>query len=876
MTFPKAHSKKRKKRTLTINNSSNITSVLLILIVIGFTALGIWSWSWIEGWLLKQLSIQSELVANTADNLSTSLRTGLPILGEKLGETTIDPTKHAYIVLSGYLKTHPYIANLVVYSPNGNMLLNTAVSYGSPLPDPSYHKTHVDALKKILSTTGLQFGKTHHDIYSGDWYLAARYVLRTAQGVPTAIIQANIPINLLTGQWGTMNLSPSTGIGLLRTDGYILARLPLDLDEQGLFDHQFDGGLVKALRKAPDRLEGDYIGLVKVNNTNRIGAYTRLLVQNVVAFVSLPKTYVWNVWERQVLPSLIIGFLSLVGLVIFFSRYMAHERSHAQSLVRERDHQAWIARHDPLTRLPNRTALEERLIEAQARAERHHTLMAVCLFDLDDFKPVNDQFGHEAGDRVLRHVGKIFAENMRKSDYVVRLGGDEFVLLFEDLSSIDTLMEILSRLGDHLKKPISISRSVKVGIAGTIGITIYPFDEGEGDVLLRHADRALYQGKALKRKRDYFWTFYENKWADNWYQTLTRKKIDEGQLIVHYQPVMDLRTRTITGVEALVRLYDPKTDVMLYPDQFLTDIVSPEDYYQLTYQVLKRVDVDAQVWAHAGLNTFNLSINLPSIFLRQKELHEQLLDDLENLKTPAERITFEVLETERDVSLDNSNELMLALKTRGFRFALDDIGSAYSTLLRLKNQPVDCVKLNQEFVRKLSSKPEDLIFVDALHDISEVLQIDFIAEGVETPSILDALIAMGIPKAQGYAIARPLPTTEFLGWLHQYTPPPEKPYTLLGLYAAHRKRDYLIHGLLTKNLDLLKSPSKSATLEHVDVPRLLRQLGHGDSHLYHAYGRYQEILSKIIDSPSVDNDMITEFKAASEAFDELLKNAIKS
>lgn len=864
------------KRSWLINNVWTLSGLFLLLVMAGFAGLGIWSWAWTQGWLLKQLSIQSELVANTADELLISLDTGLPVLGEELGDAPVEPTRFAYITLSGYLKTHPYVANLIVYSPSGNMLLNTAVPYGMPLPTPPQGSPYIDQLKKTLAIMGMQFARTHHDVYSDGWHLTARYVLRSGKGVPLAIIQANIPTDLLTGQWASMNLSPGTGMGLLRTDGYILDRLPLNLDKKGIFAHHFNGGLVHALRKSPNRSEGDYIGRVQVDNTYRIGAYTRLLAQPVVAFVSLPGSYVWNVWIRQVLPSLVIGFLSLVAFVIFFGRYMAHERAHARSLANERDLQAWTARHDPLTRLPNRTALEDRLSEAQARSIRGETLLAVGLFDLDDFKQINDQYGHDAGDQVLRHVSGVFTQYMRKTDFVGRLGGDEFVLLFEDLDDLDTLMAVLSRLEAHLKKLVDLSEYKKVSISGTMGITIYPFDEAEGDVLLRHADRALYHGKSVKHTRNHFWTLFESEWAKGWHQTQTRTKIDQGQLIVHYQPILDLRTRAITGLEALVRLYDPKTDVTLYPSHFLKDVVSNDDQFQLVHLVLKQVDEDIQLWDRAGLDTLSISINLPPIFLKQSELNERLLIDLENLKIPAERIIFEVLETEGDFTLDHGSDIMLELKGRGFRFALDDVGSAYSTLLRLKDLPVDSVKLDQGFVRELSAKPEDLIFVEALYDIADVMQIDFIAEGVETLSILDAMIALGIPKVQGYAIARPLPASEFLDWLHQYQPPPEKAHTLLGLYATHRKRDYFIHGLLTKNPDLLKSPADVATLEEGDVSHLLRQLGHGDTHLYHAYDRYRETLTSIMDSHFVDLDMVSAFKKASEAFDKMLEMAIKT
>ncbi|WP_156782652.1 putative bifunctional diguanylate cyclase/phosphodiesterase [Acidihalobacter yilgarnensis] len=850
-----------------------VGGLTVLAAVLGTSLFGIESWQRTREDIASQLRIQAEFVANSANTLLTSLRVGLPNLAEQLNVATSQPTSADYIALAGYLRSHPYIANLILYGPTGRMLLNTAAPFGTPLPNISPRTR--EEVRQALRGNGLQLGRTQRGLIYHGWHLTVLYALHSSTGQPIALLQANLPVDLLTGQWASMSLLPETGLGLLRTDGYVLARLPEPGSMTTLYGRRYRGSLVEAVMRHPERLEGPYSGRVEVDGRDRIGAYARLAQIPAVAFVSLPLSRVWSLWWHHLLPILGVGLVSLIGFMALIARLFSRERQHALSLAAERDRHVWIARHDPLTQLPNRVALAEHLTLALARARRRERLLAVGLFDLDDFKDVNDRYGHAGGDRLLRALGDVLRQSMRETDYIVRLGGDEFVLLFEDLEDIDDLMTALERLQQELAEPILIEAGERIVVAASLGLSIYPFDDAEADTLLRHADQALYHSKKHKNTRQHFWALYEHDGEQSKRHLHTRRRLEAGELHVYYQPILDLQTRQIVGVEALARLIDRQTGVISEPAQFLPDLDTSEDQYHLVRQVLRQVDTDVQVWDRAGLSELSVSVNLPPSLLMRGPWLDRLLSTIGEMRLPPHRLILEVLETEGDIPLENTIDSMLALKSRGIRFALDDIGSAYSTLLRLKDLPVDSVKLDQGFVRELCSHPEDLIFIEALMGIAEVLEIDFIAEGVETLSILDALQGLHVPKAQGYAIARPMPGNQFLEWYHHYQPPIEGPNTLLGLYAAHRQRDYFFHHLLTQNPGFLQSSSEESLLGQVIVPGLLERLGHAGSELDVAHHRYHDVLLTILAKEGVSAEKILEFERASATLDALLEDVIR-
>lgn len=440
-----------------------------------------------------------------------------------------------------------------------------------------------------------------------------------------------------------------------------------------------------------------------------------------------------------------------------------------------------MAFYDALTALPNRRFLDIQMELDMARAKRHNRLLAVCMLDLDGFKPVNDTYGHEAGDEVLVALGKRLPEALRKSDFVARLGGDEFVLLVEDLADPDELTKVLQKVEDAIAAPIRLSNGKTIRIGTSMGISLYPIGGGETvDQLLRWSDQALYESKAHKADREHPWVHFGEE-VRRAQRTPAQQLLDTGALEVWYQPILDSRACKVVGVEALARLRD--TEGKIWPPAKFLPQLRDADFFDLSKKVFAQALADLSILDAQGWSLW-ISVNVDP-----RSVSETCTTFLREMITlgavDPSRITLEILEGSDFLEQQEALEYLLEMKTLGFRLALDDVGSAYASLLRLKDLPIDEIKLDQGFVRTLERRPQDLHFVGAIQDLASGMGVDLVVEGVETDDIFDAVSVMGARLLQGYAIAKPLPLAELQEFL-QHNPSHKRrhPTGLLGLYAA--------------------------------------------------------------------------------------------
>ena len=544
---------------------------------------------------------------------------------------------------------------------------------------------------------------------------------------------------------------------------------------------------------------------------------------------------------------------AILGLLARITRLLSHGLDEIDLRARldaENSRQAWLAHHDLLTGLPNRVALSQRMADAAARTLRHERILAIGMLDLDDFKPINDQYGHAAGDILLTTLADRLQKTLRQVDFVARLGGDEFVLVFEDLRSMDELELILSRIQGAIEAPFILPGGENVTVHGSLGLTFYPFDDGDPDLLLRHADQALYSIKEAKRNRQRFWAYYR---ADTDMDvTILRQSMStlfaEGGLRVHYQPIIDLENGQVVGVEALARLMDGAGEI-LAPARFLS-FLSVDERRALTRAVLAQSLQDVAAWEKTGF-PLAVSVNAEPELLTHDACLHCLAETVGTSGIDPARITLEILENGDFLSIASAQQRLLEIKATGVRLALDDVGSAYSSLLRLKELPIDKIKLDQGFVRELAQQPCNLHFVHSLLGLAQSLGVDFVAEGAETPEILDALSALGVSQAQGYAIAHPMPAAGMLSWLQAYTPALYYgPKSLLGLYACHLRFSDTVKTLLMQ-VPMVSVSILSEIAAISPVTRHIASLGLGTTPIAQAYLRYQEAMAAIpIDTAS--------------------------
>ncbi len=429
---------------------------------------------------------------------------------------------------------------------------------------------------------------------------------------------------------------------------------------------------------------------------------------------------------------------------------------------RTEGHLRHLAHHDPLTDLPNRTLLHERVRRLIARARRGDQPFALHLLDLDGFKAVNDLLGHSAGDRFIRHVGDQLRQAIRAEDTLARLGGDEFAILQAHINSSDDASEFAQRT---LKIIAGTSDFEGSGLRTTasIGIAIHPDDGLDGEDLLKNADLAMYRAKAEQGNAFCFYAADMQARARNdaLLDNELRRALENDEFLLYYQPQVDLRSGAIVGAEALLRWNRPGNGVV-GPGVFLSRCEENGLIIPLNEWVLREACREARSWHDRGLPGLRMSVNLSPVQFRKRHMPELVADALYTTGLPASCLDLELTESIVVNDFDAVAADLQRLLDMGVHVSIDDFGTGYSSLSYVKKFPVDRLKIDQSFVRNLTNDPNDAAIVRAIITLGHSLNLDIVAEGVETAEQLARLREEGCDEVQGYYFGRPMPAPDFI------------------------------------------------------------------------------------------------------------------
>ena len=415
-----------------------------------------------------------------------------------------------------------------------------------------------------------------------------------------------------------------------------------------------------------------------------------------------------------------------------------------------------VAHHDALTGLPNRALLHDRLDQALAQASRDGHRVGVIFLDLDRFKSVNDTLGHAVGDELLRHVAARLTGAVRAVDTVSRLGGDEFIIVLREVGGADDMVLVAEKVIAALAAPVHVLGH-ELRATPSIGISIFP-DDGAGALqLMKNADTAMYHAKARGRNTFQFFTQHMNEEATRFFnleQQLNRA-LANRELLLHFQPLVDFSAQAVCGMEALVRWQHPEWG-MMPPAEFIpvaeeTGIILP-----LGEWVLAEALHQNRRWQEAGLPLLPVSVNLSPRQFRQKGLVDTVSLLLAETKQPARLLELEITESSLMQDVDEALEKLRQLSAMGVRLVIDDFGTGYSSLNHLKRFPVHKLKIDQSFVRDLGIDWDDGAIVAAIVGLANALNLETLAEGVETEQQLRMLLNYGCTRFQGYYFSRPL------------------------------------------------------------------------------------------------------------------------
>lgn len=432
----------------------------------------------------------------------------------------------------------------------------------------------------------------------------------------------------------------------------------------------------------------------------------------------------------------------------------------------------YIAHYDALTGLPNRVLLADRLKQAIFHSHRQNAALAVVYIDLDGFKAINDQYGHDTGDQLLVNIAHRLKATLREGDTIARIGGDEFIVVMTGLESTKTHELVLHRLLEEAATPLMLNDHM-LRVTASIGVTLYPQDASDADQLLRHADQAMYVAKQAGKNAYHLFDVARDIAVKTQRESLEHIRIglDRCEFVLFYQPKVNMRSGEIIGVEALVRWQHPQQG-LLPPIKFLPVIEGHPLSIELGDWVIDEALSQIERWRALGLD-MPVSVNLGALQLQRSDFATRLATQLlAHPSAPPAFLELEIVETSALKDIAEVADVMRACCALGVHFAVDDFGTGYSSLTYLKRLPADLLKIDQTFVRDMLEDPDDLAIVKGVIGLANAFHRRVIAEGVETVAHGALLIPLGCELAQGYGIARPMPAQDLPGWAATWRPDP--------------------------------------------------------------------------------------------------------
>jgi diguanylate cyclase (GGDEF)-like protein/PAS domain S-box-containing protein len=415
--------------------------------------------------------------------------------------------------------------------------------------------------------------------------------------------------------------------------------------------------------------------------------------------------------------------------------------------------------HDLLTGLPNRTFFMEHLSLALPQAHRRRQKLAVMFLDIDRFKVTNDTFGHTAGDELLKKIAIRLKGCMRESDILARIGGDEFTILLPDITHVEDAARISEKISTVLKQPFRVNDQ-EIYVTASIGISIYPDDSNYGEDLLKHADIAMFHAKEQGGNGYQFYSPSINirTLERIILESSLRRTLERGELVVHYQPQVNVNTREIVGVEALVRWQHPELG-LLHPDQFLP-LAEEIGFTLIDEWVLRTACAQAREWHETGLLPIRVTVNLTARQFKHPNLVALVSQVLQDAGLDPEWLELEITENVAMADVTVTAASLIQLTRMGVKCSIDDFGTGYSSLSYLKRLPIHKLKIDKSFIHGLIDDPEDQAIVNAVISLAHSLNLKVVAEGVEKEEQVLFLQEKGCDEMQGYVFSRPLPAAE--------------------------------------------------------------------------------------------------------------------
>jgi len=731
---------------------------------LGFLIYALSTWEKARQDTSLELAHLNRLLTQTTHEVLNHYESVLRILGERLLESGTDQNpENGRTLLETLIRINKGLAGYGLARPDGQLLIVSGIPEGKPLPNLMEQQASAETFQQALKSKRLVVGRTYYFPLLQNWVIPIRILIGDA-GHSLVMASGLIPESP-EHPWNAIETPRHVQLSIVRGDHYYqLLKKNGVSDKDSAYSQPLTPACFADIKQAASsRL------MLDSEACNELIRSIYLPEYDLYTVVNQSPTRLWLTWkDRMIWPTLLFlimlsGALVLYRIALRMDRHLAEERLHYE------EHLIHQANHDALTGLPNRLLVMDRLEQVIHRARRQNTQAALFFLDLDHFKRINDSLGHLLGDTLLELAAERLTTTLREVDTVARLGGDEFLVLVDGLKDKTTIQILAEKILNAFSLPFHMQNRT-LYTTTSIGIALYPGDAEDAQGLLQAADTAMYQAKDAGRNTLRFYSTEMNIQSQRrmHLENHLRQAIESNELSVHYQPQLRISDQGVKGVEALLRWHNPEFG-QVPPIEFISIAEETGLINSLSDFVLRTALREiTQLENELGMR-ITLAINASAVQLQNSDFPIYVQNILEEQERPAEYLQVEITESVMVDQMNQTLKCMHRLRDMQVRIAIDDFGTGYSSLSYLSKMPIHTLKIDRSFIKNIKESPNNALLTRTIIAMGISMDLEVVAEGVETAEDLQFLRENACDLAQGYFFARPMPVQELREFLVKHS-----------------------------------------------------------------------------------------------------------
>ena len=725
---------------------------------LGFVFYAIQTWHKVGDDADEKLHFIDRLLIHTTDEVFSHNQSILRVVGERLLEiNAVEYPERGRSLVEHLLRLNPQMAGFGLVRADGQLLLVSGIKPGEKLPSLMAQSESARSFQQALGASGMNIGRTYYLPLLQRWITPLRVAIPDARGAVPLVMSLGIDIDSPDTTWNALQLPDGIEVRILREDGYWQFVKPLAASERTqVYNAQAETSWVQAVHNGSGSAD-EQLHHHTYDLGDRIGLGTWLPRWKFHTLVTVPRSALIAEYQQRMAIPLTLLVLLLFAGIFLYRNLVRQQRIYEMQLI-ERAH------YDSLTGLPNRLLVMDRLEHALDAAARDSSKVMLVFIDLDHFKRINDSFGHLVGDDLLRQCAERFNRILRAGDTIARLGGDEFLIVLPDIDTLDSVESVVHKIQQVFEQPFLIGHR-EIFSTCSIGLAGYPDDGATADLLLKAADTALYKAKDAGRNTHRFYSQQMNSEAERRMEieSALRYALENDELGLLYQPQVELESGRWTGCEALLRwnssLLGEISPVEFIPVAEESGLIRPIGDFVLQEACRDLARIRAVTERH-----FSMAVNLSAVQLHQQDLPEAISRLLQQHHLDVEWLELEITES----TMVENGEQLERLHALGSRIAVDDFGTGFCSLGYLQRFPVTTLKIDRSFVMNIENNQDEAKLVNAIVNLGISLQLDVVAEGIETKAQLDYLYESGCRLGQGYYFSKPIALELLLEKLQQH------------------------------------------------------------------------------------------------------------